>query len=82
MTTRLDSLKVALAAELDRMKAAGLVPPPYEANILLRNSLSPCAHILIGQSDPRKVADAVSELIDNPESRVGIASSQGVRIEL
>jgi hypothetical protein len=69
-----------LSAFLDGRPA---IPPNYEINLLLVNTTAPDAHILIGQTDPRKVADAVSELIDNPDSSVGIANATvGPAIEL
>jgi hypothetical protein len=69
-----------LSAFLDGRPA---IPAGYEINLLLVNTTEPTAHILIGQSDPSKVADAVSELLDNPDSTVGIANATaGPAIEL
>lgn len=69
-----------LAGELDGITA--FVPSGYEVTILLRNKTDAKAHIMIGQTDPRKVAEAVADLIDDPESRVGIANVNGPAIEI
>lgn len=57
------------------------VPHGYDANIVLVNRNDPEGHVFVGASDPRKLATAVSELIDNPD-QVGIVNRSGVRLEV
>jgi len=70
-----------LAAALDELVALGAIPPGYEAGIILANSRDHEAHIFVGGANPRQFAEAMQQLVDNPD-QVGIVNSSGVELEL
>jgi len=67
----------ACAAAIDSLP----VPHGYDANIVLVNRLDRKAHIFVGGSDPRAVANAMADLIADPD-QVGIVNSAGVKLEI
>jgi hypothetical protein len=74
MTTRREQLAARLGEELDRIKGAGLVPPGYEINLVLRNKTTPGGHLHIGETDLGQLSTSISELIDNPSTRFEVGS--------
>lgn len=51
----------AIADALDRIRA--FTPPSFEVNLVLRHKDDPKAHMLIGQSQPLKVRQAIEETL-------------------
>lgn len=51
----------ALAASLDRIRA--FTPPSFEINLALRHKTDAGAHMVLGQSDPLQVRQAIDDTL-------------------
>ncbi len=68
-----------LAAQLDQVRA--FTPPSYEINLVLIHKTDPSAHMLLGQSAPLAVRQAIDEtLADKGNFAMTGSASEGFQI--